>query len=60
MRSHSLVAVSGLLLFTVSLFAGIRPADEPKGDEKKAVPVSNPQERVFTGLNRDGFVQLPN
>ncbi|MFO0805242.1 MAG: alkaline phosphatase family protein [Gemmataceae bacterium] len=54
-----LAAIGLLFASTIALFAIARPARDPKA-EPKPVPAAVPFQRTLPGLNRDGFVQLPN
>jgi DNA-binding beta-propeller fold protein YncE len=60
MRWQSLFASGVLLAGAVGLFAWARPADPPKADDTGGAPAPREPGRVLPGLNRDGFVQLPN
>lgn len=59
MRHRSLLAAILLLVAAVGLYALAAPAQPPAKEEPPKV-ASKPLERVLPGLQRDGFVQLPN
>jgi DNA-binding beta-propeller fold protein YncE len=54
-----LAAIGLLFTGTIALFAFARPARIQK-EEPKPAPAAVPFQRTLPGLNRDGFVQLPN
>ncbi len=59
MRWQSLLALGMMLLGVIGLFAFSHSTQPPANDALKLI-VSKPLERVLPGLQKDGFVQLPN